>query len=403
MRAGGQLWVCDAGKKWEQLPEISQLFKLPATLIALDDPPVEEDAEKPAENTPAGKDVPPKAAAALDEKPVEVGWRPVRFNRRGQQADRVVTFLNLQTNNTVVTRDPGEIARYESDPNFTTTDEQVEPELEGRRRDRPRDSRRWFVQQPLGMGYVRALSDDVDTILAAPIMPAPVNGDSALGADQAEPVDAAETEEWPGWRMTAQGRALRSALRWDRRHGMTPADANMEFADLLVPGVGLAPVTEFRVLITLFVLLIGPVNYFVLKRLKRLHLLVLTVPLAAALMTSTLFAYAVLSDGFGTSVRAHSVTRLDQRTGEAVCWARLSYYAGLAPGQGLAMPTDVAIYPVIPGWNDSSINASVSAEREILWAPPDAKLTQGWLRSRTPTQYLTIRSRSRPIAWSWRR
>ena len=35
---------------------------------------------------------------------------------------------------------------------------------------------------------------------------------------------------------------------------MTPDDANLDFAKLLVPGVGLAPVTEFRVLITLFVL-----------------------------------------------------------------------------------------------------------------------------------------------------
>jgi hypothetical protein len=400
VRAGGQLWVSDAGKQWEQLPEISKLFKLPAAQVALDDPPAEDDAEKPGGDATVGKEVPPKAAAALDEKPVEVGWRPVRFNRRGQM-DRAVTFLNLQTNNTVVARDPDTIAQYENDPNFTTTDQEAEPEVEGPRRRGPRDSSRWFVQQPLGMGYVRAFGDDLDTILAPPVMPAPVNEDQAMGADPVQgmaPDDPAAVAEpdWPRRRITSQGMALRSALRWDARHGMTPADANMDFADLLVPGVGLAPVTEFRVLITLFVLLIGPVNYFVLKRLKRLHLLVLTVPLAAALMTGTLFAYAVLSDGFGTSVRVHSVTRLDQRTGESVCWARLSYYAGLAPGQGLAMPTDVAIYPIIPGWNDSSINASVGAEREILWEPPDAKLVQGWLRSRTPTQYLTIRARKSP-------
>jgi hypothetical protein len=146
---------------------------------------------------------------------------------------------------------------------------------------------------------------------------------------------------------------------------MTPDDANPDFANFLVPGVGLAPVTEFRVLITLFVLLIGPVNYWLLKRSGRLHLLVLTVPLAAVLMTSALFGYAILSDGFGTTVRAQSLTTLDQRTGEAACWSRLSYYSGLAPGDGLTMPSDVAVYPIIPGWNDPNIDANIGGGREI--------------------------------------
>ena len=63
--------------------------------------------------------------------------------------------------------------------------------------------------------------------------------------------------------------------------------------------------------------------------------MVLTVPLAAAITTLALFAYAILADGFETRVRAHSFTTLDQRTGEAACWSRLSYYSGLAPGHGL--------------------------------------------------------------------
>ena len=119
---------------------------------------------------------------------------------------------------------------------------------------------------------------------------------------------------------------LRRVQRWDSRHGLTPDSANVEFAKLLVPGVGLAPVTEFRVLITLFVLLIGPINYWLLKRAKRLHLMVLTVPAAALVTTLALFGYAILADGFDTRVRAQSFTTLDQRTGEAACWARLSYY-----------------------------------------------------------------------------
>ncbi len=141
-------------------------------------------------------------------------------------------------------------------------------------------------------------------------------------------------------------------------------------------------------LITLFVLVIGPLNYWLLKRYKRLQLLVLTVPLAAGVATVALFAYAIVSDGFATTVRVRSFTTLDQRTGEAACWSWLSYYSGLAPGQGLTMPADVAVYPILPSWGSES-----SGNRAIVWTDDQEKLTGGWLYSRTPTQYLSVRSR----------
>jgi hypothetical protein len=190
--------------------------------------------------------------------------------------------------------------------------------------------------------------------------------------------------------------ALRSTDRWSVRHGTAPDDPNRDFASLLVPGVGLAPVTEFRVLITLFVLIIGPVNFWLLNRWRRLHLMVLTVPLAAVVMTAALFAYSAVSDGFGTSARAHSLAVIDQRTGEAACWSRLSYYSGLAPGSGLTMPADTVLYPINPAWNNSSFGGNLGLQRETVWDNGEVKLSRGWLRSRTPTQYVAIRSRETP-------
>lgn len=189
--------------------------------------------------------------------------------------------------------------------------------------------------------------------------------------------------------------ALRSMQRWDARHGLVPDEANLDFTNLLVPGVGLAPVNAFRVLITLFVLLIGPVNYWLLRRWGRLQLMVLTVPVAAGVITAGLFAYAIASDGFGSQVRAHSFTTLDQRTGESACWTRLSYYSGLAPGE-LTMPSDIILYPIIPGWSRGSVDAHVRTKRDVVWDEDQATLGRGWLRSRTPTQYLSIRARKSP-------
>lgn len=178
---------------------------------------------------------------------------------------------------------------------------------------------------------------------------------------------------------------------WYRRQGLSLERKNADFWNWLICGVGLAPVTEFRILITVFVLAIGPVNYFWLRRRGRLHLLVVIVPLAAMAVTLSLFAYAMVADGLDVRVRARTFTQLNQRTSEAVCWSRLSYYAGLAPSNGLMFPDDVAVTPLTA--NDSG-DSDMARRQSLAWSPQQQHLASGWLASRTPTQFVTVRSRS---------
>jgi len=175
-----------------------------------------------------------------------------------------------------------------------------------------------------------------------------------------------------GWAWLLNSIGSRRFL-WYQRHGMSAIRENPNFWDLLIPGVGLAPVTGFRVLITLFVLGIGPLNYVLLRRWKSLHLLVVTVPLSAAAVTLALFAYAMVADGLGTRIRIRSFTQIDQRRGHAACWARLSYYAGLAPFGGLRFPDDVAVIPF-----DYLPAEQESRTRELIWED-DQWLSSGWL------------------------
>lgn len=183
---------------------------------------------------------------------------------------------------------------------------------------------------------------------------------------------------------------------WYRRHGVSMVQENTDYWNFLIPGVGLVPVTEFCVLITLFVLAIGPLNYWLLQRWRRLHLLVVTIPLGAGTVTAALFGYALVADGLGTRLRVRSVTRLDQGRGQAVCWARLSYYAGLAPRRGLTFPDDVAVLPLelfpVPDYREGPLR------RELIWHEGQGGEQQwfasGWLSSRTPMQLLTVRSRA---------
>lgn len=182
---------------------------------------------------------------------------------------------------------------------------------------------------------------------------------------------------------------------WYRRQGLSLDRKNGDFWNWLIRGVGLAPVTEFRILITVFVLAIGPVNYFWLRRRGRLHMLVVIVPLAAMAVTLSLFGYAMVADGLDTRVRARTFTQIDQRTREAVCWSRLSYYAGLAPSNGLTFPDDVTVTPLTANDNGDS---DMARRQNLAWSSKEQHLVSGWLASRTPTQFVTVRSRSSPAA-----
>lgn len=177
-----------------------------------------------------------------------------------------------------------------------------------------------------------------------------------------------------------------SEIRWQwyRRHGLSQVRMNDGFWDFLIPGVGAAPVKAFLCIISAFVLAIGPLNYWLLRKWNRLYLLLITVPTGAAVVTGCLFLYAVLSDGFGTRVRLRSYTSVNAVDGTAVSWARQTYYAGLAPSGGLVFPRETAIYPI-----DPNPVANSRRQRRLIW-DDQQRLAAGYLPSRATSQFLVI-------------
>jgi len=174
-------------------------------------------------------------------------------------------------------------------------------------------------------------------------------------------------------------------LAWFQRHGMSRLRENLGFWEFLIPGVGVAPVTTFELLITLFVILIGPVNYFVLRSIGRLNFLIVTVPLGALLVTGVLMTYAVFSDGLSTKSRIRTLTLLDQTTGNGASWSRQAYYAGLASTSGLIFPTDAAVYDY-----EQYPLTEHTGQKRMTWND-DQVLQGGYFRSRVTQQFLAIR------------
>ncbi len=355
VRSGGQLWVHSVGRHWGALGMVEHRLGLSA------DGGTADDSNHESDEAVAGR-----------------GWKPVPFG--GNSRLPRVTVQHIPSGTVRVIRNPQVIDRLKRDPDYIVTDDPTpEPTRAPQEGGGAADSANWYVDRTVGLGRVRAFRREWDPIGFSYSW-------QMLGGWRAAPPNL----------LTPLSATLETTRNWQSRHGLAPDLANEDFANLLVPGVGLAPVTEFRVLITVFVLAIGPLNYWVLVRANRLHLMLLTVPLMALGLTAGLFGYALVSDGLSTSVRVRSYTTLDQTTGEAACWARLSYYSGLAPGGGLTLSDDTAIYPILPGWNEIGDSTAFDDTRRIVWGNDRQRLAAGWLRSRVPMQYLTVRARKSP-------
>ncbi|MFO0902920.1 MAG: hypothetical protein U0939_07980 [Pirellulales bacterium] len=233
-------------------------------------------------------------------------------------------------------------------PDAEKTDEKQPPPK------RPDDSMN-FVSRELGLGLVVAID-----------APDPLPG---------------HARDWD-WMF---GQIGDQRFRPGRKLGITRLGENPDFANFLVRNVGQAPVWMFLTLITLFVVLIGPVNYFVLRRRRRLYMLLVTVPGAAAVVTATLVVYAVLADGLHVRSRIRSVTHIDQIGRTSSSWSRQVYFAGLTPAGGLTYPADAFVQP-IDRWGLQDERRS----RHMEWTDEVQSYRQGYIAPRTMSQMLVI-------------
>jgi len=339
--SGGTLWLEDAGPEFERLGQINTLLRLE------DAPHLQPDS-------------------LFDEPEVDkavVGDAPSGANPGGPQSPAAKSDRQLLPPPFPETPLWNWVALPWRNPEegFDFGRQQLEQRAARRPNRRASRAKNWFLVANLGFGRVAAYRANWDKQISG-FYP---NSTRAFAS------------YWTG-------------ATWPERHGMEPDSATHNFSNLLIPDVGLAPVTLFRVLITLFVLVAGPLNYWILTRRQRTQLMVLTVPLTALLLTASLFAYALLADGFGVRIRARSITLLDQPSQSQTVWSRNTYYAGMAPSEGLSFPATTAVYPILPGWNDMSAVGAYDRERSIQWEPDKQQLSRGWLASRETTQLLTV-------------
>ena len=131
------------------------------------------------------------------------------------------------------------------------------------------------------------------------------------------------------------------------RRGVDSVLGNSEYYQWLVPGVAQPPVYVLVSLLTIFVVLVGPVAYRRTTRAGRASLMFVIAPVLALVTTVSMFAYAFAADGFSTVGRVRQITWVDGVTGDAGERVRATYFAPISPGGGLTFPGEAEVFPVL--------------------------------------------------------
>lgn len=181
------------------------------------------------------------------------------------------------------------------------------------------------------------------------------------------------------------------------RRGVDPIMGDSRSQRWLIPGVAQPPVYTFIGILTLFVLLVGPVAYRWTTRGHRSHLMFLIAPALALFTTTLMFTYSFISDGFGTSIRVRQLTWIDGRSGDAVERSRATLFAGISPNDGLRFDpqSEVMVYPASGETTWSEMSSKLVDVRMTSVIDDDAqRFDASILPSRTQTQFVVHQARS---------
>lgn len=138
---------------------------------------------------------------------------------------------------------------------------------------------------------------------------------------------------------------------WLKRYGFSPRGSSDDFLKFINNNIRKLPTWGFVTLITLFALIIGPLNYWFLRKRNKISQMIWTTPVIALGTSLLLFGWSSMANGTGSHVRMRSLSVLDQRNQTMVSHNRLAIFSGTTPRDGLRFEPNSAIYPV---WQDEN-------------------------------------------------
>jgi len=142
----------------------------------------------------------------------------------------------------------------------------------------------------------------------------------------------------------AQSRALNHAMEasadWIPKNGPTRGKG----AAIQLLGLEL-PYRSLTLILLLFAVVIGPVNFYLVRRTGKPVLLLVTVPAIALVFSIGLFAYGALAQGLDLRASAATFALLDQSAHRSSTAEVRMFFAGLSAGDGLAPGPGASAWP----------------------------------------------------------
>lgn len=181
------------------------------------------------------------------------------------------------------------------------------------------------------------------------------------------------------------------------RRGVEPILGDSRANQWMIPGVAEPPVYTFMGLLTLFVILVGPIAYRKTSKAGRSHLMFVIAPVLALATTLAMFVYGIVADGFGTKARVRQITIVDGQSGDSFDRIRSTYFAGLRPSGGIEFSANAEVFPYpnnpTVAWEDLSELPFLS-DTKVTMAEDSQTFGSALLPSRSQTQFVVHQPRN---------
>ncbi len=144
---------------------------------------------------------------------------------------------------------------------------------------------------------------------------------------------------------------------------------------------GQVPVRGMFMLMLVFAIAVGPVNYILCAVKNRRIWMLWTSPAIAAVFIAAVFAYALLSDGIRPWGRSVVVTWLDEKDHYAVTLGTTAWYAPMLPSKGLTFGSATEVRS-----GDKTRSSDDRGGLGVVQGPTQ-QLTGGWMVPRYPETF----------------
>ncbi len=190
--------------------------------------------------------------------------------------------------------------------------------------------------------------------------------------------------------ITIPGLDLLSSNGWNLYKAKAQKNTSASSANKALPVVDTIsiPIRGLFFLMLCFVIIIGPVNIFILARKKKKILILFTVPVISISFAFIIVLYSFISEGLSGKSASRSLTVLDEISHRATTYGVVGYYMPIAPWGGMKFDNNSYLRIC----KDYSYRETASYGMD--WTNGQL-LTSGWIQARLPVHFKIRKSETR--------